>query len=85
MVNLILLEIQSHATVPTYCSIFCHNQFKHAYDENVLKLVALFHDHVCCAALKEIIKRRGEDIGIILVHKLCQMKLVQIRNFGNFK
>jgi len=34
---------------------------------------------------KKVIKRRGQDIGIILIHELFQIKLVQIRNFKNFK
>jgi len=34
---------------------------------------------------KIIIETRGQDIGVILVHKLCQIKLVQMRNFENFK
>ena len=27
--------------LPTYCSIFYHNQFKHVYDDNFLRLVVL--------------------------------------------
>jgi len=30
------------------------------------------------------VERRRQDGGIILAHKLCQIKLVQIRNFENF-
>jgi len=32
---------------------------------------------------KKVIKRRGQDIGIIPVHELFQIKLVQIKNFDN--
>jgi len=34
---------------------------------------------------KKVIKRRGQDIGVILIHDLFQIKLIQIRNFENFK
>jgi len=55
------------------------------YDENFLKLVVFCHDHECCTVLKKVIKRSGQDIGIILIHELFQTKLVEIRNFEHFK
>jgi len=36
-------------------------------------------------SFKKVIKRREEDIGIILIHEPFQIKLVHIRNFENFK
>ena len=34
---------------------------------------------------KKVIKRRVQDISIILIHELFQIMLVQIRKFENFE
>ena len=34
-------------------AFFYHNQFQHVYDDNFLKLVVLWHDHVHSVVLKK--------------------------------